>query len=122
MFGPDPDYQNMMIYPATRKVAIEDPYFTAYDYLEKCLSSTQICLVIGYSFRDYDTLMRFKSAALANKELVIAILDPKANELKETLQRHGLTVDAHPYIFGLQEEEYMKSLAKLLGKAAAAKS
>jgi len=71
----DPDYQNVMIYPATRKVAIFEPFFTAYDYLERCLDNAESCLVIGYSFRDYDTLMRFKSASLSNRRLKIAVLD-----------------------------------------------
>ena len=37
----DPDYENVMIYPATRKVATEDPFFTAYDYLEQCLDESR---------------------------------------------------------------------------------
>lgn len=52
----DTDYHSVMIYPATRKVAIEEPYFTAYDYLEQCLDNAKSCLAIGYSFTDYDTL------------------------------------------------------------------
>jgi hypothetical protein len=83
-------YENLMIYPARRKVAIDEPYFTAYDYLEKCLTSARMCLVIGYSFRDYDTLMRFKAASLSNPDLRITVFDPNATEICGLLQQHGI--------------------------------
>jgi hypothetical protein len=84
--GADPDYRNVMIYPATSKVAIEEPFFTAYDFLEKCLTSTCLCLVIGYSFRDYDTLMRFKSASLANTRLAWIIHEASSQKRKDALK------------------------------------
>ncbi len=74
-------YQNAMIYPATRKVAIEEPYFTCYDYLGKCLSRAEFCLVVGYSFCDYDVLTRFRAATISNEKLRIAILDPNAQSI-----------------------------------------
>jgi hypothetical protein len=104
----DPNYQNVMIYPATRKVAIEDPFFTAYDYLEQCLDKADSCLVIGYSFRDYDTLMRFKSAKLSNRNLRIAVLDPNAEGICRYLEQHGIL--AYPIGYALggdQEAEYL---------------
>jgi hypothetical protein len=101
----DPDFQNVMIYPATRKVAIEDPFFTAYDYLEQCLDRAERCLVIGYSFRDYDTLMRFKSAKLSNKSLDIEVLDPAANDLCEHLRSHGISAHPFPHEFGTGGED-----------------
>lgn len=104
----DPDYQNVMIYPATRKVATEDPFFTAYDYLEQCLDKADSCLVVGYSFRDYDTLMRFKSAKLSNRHLKIAVLDPAAEAICERLEGHGITAHPIPHAFGGdQESEYL---------------
>jgi len=104
----DPDYRNVMIFPATRKVAIEEPFFTAYDYLEQCLDKADSCLVIGYSFRDYDTLMRFKSAKLSNKHLRIAVLDPAAAELCKDLEKHGILAYPIPYALGGdQEAEYL---------------
>ena len=104
----DPHYQNVMIYPATRKVATEDPFFTAYDYLEQCLDKADSCLVIGYSFRDYDTLMRFKSAKLSNKHLRIAVLDPAAETICKYLESHGVLAFPIPYALGgVQEAEYL---------------
>ena len=104
----DPDYRNVMIYPATRKVAIEDPFFTAYDYLEQCLDKADSCLVVGYSFRDYDTLMRFKSAKLSNRHLKIAVLDPAADNICKNLEAHGISAYPIPYALGGgQESEYL---------------
>lgn len=114
--GDDKMCENIMIFPATRKVAIEDPYFTAYDYLEKCLRAAQLCLVIGYSFRDYDTLMRFKAAKTSNPNLQVCILDPQADELRSNLLEHQ--VDARPlrFMYGFQTKEYMEAIRKLVGK------
>jgi hypothetical protein len=83
-------YQNAMIYPATRKVAISEPYFTCYDYLEKCLSHAEFCLVVGYSFRDYDVLMRFRAATISNDKLRIAILDPNAQKLCKEISQYKI--------------------------------
>jgi len=105
-----------MIYPATRKVAIEEPFFTAYDYLEQCLDKAQSCLVIGYSFRDYDTLMRFKSAKLSNERLRILVLDPAAVEICKTLEReHRVLAYPIPHAFGRDEEEYLALIRSGLG-------
>ncbi len=82
-------YQNAMIYRA-RKVAIEEPYFTCYDYLGKCLSRAEFCLVVGYSFRDYDVLTRFRAATISNEKLRIAILDPNAQSICSEISRHGI--------------------------------
>lgn len=104
----DTDFQSLMIYPAQRKVATDDPYFTAYDYLEQCLDNARGCLVIGYSFRDYDTLMRFKSAKLSNPDLKVLVLDPKANEICAMLGSTGIDdALAIPYPFGTNENAYL---------------
>ena len=81
---------------------------TAYDYLEQCLDKADSCLVIGYSFRDYDTLMRFKSAKLSNKHLKIAVLDPSAEAICEYLKSHGISAFPISYALGgKQESEYL---------------
>src|SRR5260370_22979304 len=80
MFAADDTlHTNLLLFPATRKIAIADPYFTCYDYLGKCLANTKLCLVIGYSFRDYDALTRFKAAKIQNPNLRILVVDPWAN-------------------------------------------
>jgi SIR2-like domain len=83
-------HSNLMIYPATRKIATDDPYFTCYWYLEECLSRANHCLAIGYSFRDYDVLTRIKGAVLRNPKLVLEVLDPCADSILQTLNRHDI--------------------------------
>ena len=74
-------WTNCLIYPARRKVALEDPHFTCYDYLTRCLEATRVCLTIGYSFRDYDALMRLHAAMAANDKLRLLLLSPKATDV-----------------------------------------
>jgi SIR2-like protein len=112
----DKKYGHVLIYPAKRKVAIDEPFFTAYDYLEKCLSSASDCLVIGYSFRDYDTLMRFKAASLGNDKLRVLVLDPSADNLVKTLKGHDIRAVGLPYHFVSQEDKYTSELARLMDR------
>ncbi len=115
MFGRDDTlYKNVLIFPATRKVAIEDPYFTCYDYLGKCLSNAELCLVIGYSFRDYDALTRFKAAEIQNPKLRILVLDNMADERIKFLSENGIQGTALPYVVGIQEDQYLPKLAGAL--------
>ena len=92
--GTDALYKNVVIYPATKKVAIEDPFFTCYTYLQECLSKAKYCLFAGYSFRDYDVITRIRSATRHNPGLRIQILDPTAKSLAERL--HRFEIDANP--------------------------
>jgi hypothetical protein len=112
--GGDPAFPNVMIYPATRKVAIEEPFFTAYDYLEKCLSHAEFCLVIGYSFRDYDCVMRFKAAKIANPALKVIVLDPNAANLAEDLSGRGVEIQPLPSTFPISEDQYIPRIESLL--------
>jgi SIR2-like protein len=74
-------YGNVLIYPATRKIATEDPYYSAYEYYQRCCENTQKCVAIGYSFRDYDALTRLRGAIGVNSNLELIILSPDATEL-----------------------------------------
>ena len=112
--GGDPNYANIMIYPSTRKVAIEEPFFTAYDYLEKCLSCAEFCLVIGYSFRDYDCIMRFKAAKLANPTLRVTVLDLNAAKLAEDLGKRSVQVQPLTFMYPITEDQYIPQLEALL--------
>ena len=86
----DDRYNQVMIYPATSKVAVNEPYFTSYDYLGQCLEKARGCVVIGYSFRDYDTLMKFKSACLSNPMLKVIVFDPCADAICDRLRDSGI--------------------------------
>ena len=81
-------YSNVLIYPATHKVATTEPYFTAYDYYGRCCEHSQILLTIGYSFRDYDALARLRSAQSFNSALTLALLAPNCTEILD-----GLPID-----------------------------
>jgi hypothetical protein len=81
----DKDHTNMMIYPATRKIAYEEPYFSCYNYLEECLARAKRLLVIGYSFRDYDAVTRMRSALRRNPDLKIEVVSPDAQSLVQRL-------------------------------------
>jgi len=109
-------YENVIIYPARRKVTIMDPYFTGYDYFQRCCERAKICLVIGYSFRDYDLLTRLMSAFRFNNSLCVGILDPRADELISHFPLEGGKFVALPYSFGDsdQESDYLMAIRQLL--------
>jgi len=77
----DSSHQNVLIYPARKKVAVEDPFFTAYDYFQRCMERCKLCVTIGYSFRDEDALTRLRSAASMNRDLKVLVLDPNSAEI-----------------------------------------
>ena len=109
--------ENILIYPATRKVAIVEPFFSAYDYFEKCLSSATFCVFVGYSFRDYDTVMRLRAAQTWNPGLKVVILDPLAPTLAEWLEdSSGVRATPLPFSFCDQENLYLPGLEEVLGQ------
>lgn len=79
--------KNVLIYPAKTKIALTDPYFTAYDYFQRCLDNAEFGIFIGYSFRDYDTVTKIKSSLNLNEKLRLIILDPWAEQLITTIFR-----------------------------------
>jgi hypothetical protein len=95
-------YQNLLIYPAKNKVALKDPFFTAYDYLQRVLDECRLLICIGYSFRDYDALSKLKSCSLHNQNLNVLVIDPHAEKLSKQLQEDG--VRAIPLIAKLGED------------------
>ena len=78
-------WNNCLVYPAKKKVSLEDPFFTCYDYLQECLQRTGVCITIGYSCRDYDALTRVQSAMLNNEGLILVVVSPDANEIVRQL-------------------------------------
>jgi len=79
-------YENILIYPATRKIATEDPFYTGYEYFERCCERAKVCIAIGYSFRDYDALTRLRGAASVNDSLKLVLLAPRAEEILRTVR------------------------------------
>jgi hypothetical protein len=112
----DSSFENLLIYPARRKVASEDPYFTAYDYFQRTLENCRLCVVIGYSFRDYDALSRLRSAASYNTDLQLLVMDPSASYLCEGLRRQGVTAAPLTQVFGDKagEQAYLSAIGNAL--------
>jgi len=77
----DPSFKNLLIYPARKKVATEEPFFTAYDYFQRCMENCRLCITIGYSFRDEDALSRLRSAAGLNHSLKVLVIDPNSADI-----------------------------------------
>jgi len=93
-------YENILIYPARRKVAIAEPFFTAYDYFQRVMEKTHLCIVVGYSFRDYDALTKLMSASTANTHLRLAVIDPQAPSRCQTLKSYGIRAEPITKQFG----------------------
>jgi hypothetical protein len=100
------DYENALIYPATRKVALADPFFTAYDYFQRTMDGCGSCIVIGYSFRDYDALMKLASASIFSPRLKLLVVDPNAEGLCHQLSDRGIRCTPAPQEFG-KDGEYL---------------
>ena len=115
--GNDPSFENLLIYPAKRKVALEDPYFTGYDYFQRTLENCQLCVVIGYSFRDYDALSRLRSAASYNRALKLLVIDLYADPLCKRLKDLGVNAKPLVQVFGPAESEqgYLSAIRAELG-------
>ncbi len=114
--GDDPAFENLLIYPAKKKVALEDPYFTGYDYFQRTLENCKLCVVIGYSFRDYDALSRLRSATSYNAGLRLLVLDTQADSLCKRLREQGVVADPLPKLFGHDafEREYLAAITAAL--------
>lgn len=112
-------YKNVLIYPAMNKIAIHEPYFTGYDYFQRCLDNGKFGIFIGYSFRDYDTVTKIRSALNFNKDLALFVLDPNAKELiANNFSSFEKRFTALEYYFGREAliEKYLEQLKKALEK------
>ena len=114
----DSAHENVLIYPATRKVAIDDPFFTGYDYFQKCMENCSLCVVIGYSFRDYDSLTKFMSASRSNERLKLLVVDPKAREICSSLKDRGIRAEPLAHSLSLRPDSDESKAYLVLLKAA----
>jgi hypothetical protein len=117
----DGPHQNVLIYPAKTKIALEDPFFTAYDYLQRTLDNAKLVISIGYSFRDYDALTKLRSASLLNPELRVLVIDPKAEERCAMLGEKQVRTIALPTPFG-EDPSYLGKVWEHVAKALSLKS
>jgi len=105
------DYENVLIYPARKKVALDDPFFTGYDYFQRTMDACGCCIVIGYSFRDYDALTKLASASAFNPRLKVLVVDPQPENIREKLCEKGIRCTPARQTFG-EDIAYMHEVAK----------
>lgn len=78
----EPVYE-MMIYPAIQK----NKQLATYSWLSQKfrdeLSVSELCIIIGYSFRDKDIKESISEALTLNRKLWLIIIDPNANLIKK---------------------------------------
>lgn len=84
------EYRNAIIYPTGDKAANREPYFSAYDYFSRCCELAQVLIVVGYSFRDYETLNRLMGAHRRNEQLRVVMLAPDAWGLMSVFHEDGI--------------------------------
>jgi hypothetical protein len=111
--------KNVLIYPAKNKIALDEPFFTAYDYFQRCLDHSTRGVFIGYSFRDYDTVTKVKSALKFNNKLRLVILSPNADEVAlQFYPDFSGRVAPLSYTFGRkdQQESYLREIREFLGQ------
>jgi hypothetical protein len=98
-------YGNILIYPATNKIATEDPFYTGYEYFERCCERAKVCLAIGYSFRDYDALTRLRGAVSVNDRLHLLLVGPSAGKVLTSVRIPDERKIPLPFKFGEKPDE-----------------
>ena len=88
------EYKNAIIYPTGDKAANREPYFSAYEYFSRCCEQSQLLIVIGYSFRDYEALNRLTGAHRRNDELKVVLVAPDAYGLMDVFDRDTVDSDS----------------------------
>jgi hypothetical protein len=114
--GPDADFENVLIYPATKKAAVDDPFRTAYDYFQRTMDLCGCCIVIGYSFRDHDALTKLASASIFNPRLKVLVVDPDSENLCRMLSEKGIRCTPVRQKFG-EDIAYMQDVATHIAEA-----
>jgi SIR2-like domain len=118
------EYQNAIIYPTGDKAANREPYFTAYEYFSRCCEQAELLIVIGYSFRDYETLNRLTGAHGRNENLRVVLLAPNAwaltqvfdGDLVDSFSNLRLSVTPIATYFGQtsKQADYLQEIEKAL--------
>jgi hypothetical protein len=70
-----------ILYPIGRKWEYTEPVGHLTNNLQKYLKSTELCIVVGYSFRDDDIRRIFFESAKENENLTILLISPNAGEI-----------------------------------------
>ena len=68
----------LMVYPLAPKGSLQLPWLDLFNRLDKALSVAQVCIVIGYSFRDSYVADAFLRNMVRNPRLMLLIVDQNA--------------------------------------------
>lgn len=73
--------QELLIYPVREKYTFREPFYTMFHHLKECLDRSEMCFVVGYSFRDDDILGIFHDSMTLNARLNLCLIDPNARSI-----------------------------------------
>ena len=77
----------MMIYPTGEKYSSRSPFYEYLGQLRQALFAEQVCIVIGYSFRDVPINNAFLDGIQRNTNLVILVVGPTADKVVGRLDK-----------------------------------
>jgi hypothetical protein len=77
--------ENILLYPASKRPPIAEPFGTLYSYFVRKLSSANVCVVVGFSFRDPYINTVFVDYLRNNPKNHIYIVSPSADECLKNL-------------------------------------
>lgn len=73
--------EEVLLYPARGKAAHADPFATLMSRLNQALAQANLCISIGYSFRDTHIRRAILDRMVTNRELQLLIVNPAAEEV-----------------------------------------
>lgn len=88
--------ERRMIYPTGEKYATRSPYYEYLGQLRRALVTEQVCIVLGYSFRDTPINNAFLDGIQKNSKLRILVVGPSASKV-----RSGLDSDLQKNVLAL---------------------
>lgn len=81
----DEPVSEMMIYPAIEKNKQLDAYSWLSQKFRDKLKKAELCVIIGYSFRDSDIKNHITESLSINQNLWLVLVDPSATKIKENV-------------------------------------
>jgi len=82
----------MFSFTRNKKGSVRRPLFHGLRLLPKDNGRLRCCIVIGYSFRDYDALTKLASASAFNPRLKVLVVDPNLRTSGENFTRKASAV------------------------------
>jgi len=79
--------ERRMIYPTGEKYATRSPYYEYLGQLRQALAREQVCIIIGYSFRDTPINNAFLDGIQKNPKLRILIVGPRADRIRGSMEK-----------------------------------